>query len=83
MEIKKVTSEEFEELVQKKMDEEYDRLYKEKFTEAYMITYSMSGGDDDHANKVAEDEAYSYAEHMMDVIEDEVREDLGELYEVV
>ena len=77
----KISNEEFEKLVQERLDEEYNRLYKEKFTEAYMITYNMNGGDDEVANRIAEDEAADFAEHMMEVIEDEVREDLMEEYE--
>ena len=70
----------FYELVKAKLDEEYDRLYKEKFTEAYMITYSTCG-DGDKAEEIADDEAASYAEHMLEIIEREIEEDIEEMLE--
>lgn len=75
-----VKDEKFYELVEAKLDEEYDRYYKEKFTEAYSITYCTCG-DGDEAERVADEEAASYAEHMMDVIRDEVEEDIEEMLE--
>lgn len=73
-----IKDENFYKLLEEKIDEAYERLYKEKFTQAYMITYAECG-DGDKAEAVAEEEAVSFAEHMIKVMEKEIEEDLEEM----